>query len=348
MVPPEEIEKAQPATLPADFGEWDSGDDSAVQTAKPEEFDRFHGSGGAPKPPAKSAAARVAVLPVAGRSSNASSRTSATAYANVEPVYQPPQSQTVTFGSQSYEAESTGNNKKMVKFGAIGVVAVLLIGGGAMGYMKMRPKTVAPNQQVESQTAMTNMQKPTAATSATTGNAPTVANTAADTTPTPTVPLRAQSDAMNKQLNAPSRISNDLKALTGREAPPSSDFGSSGVEGMGGGGNVFSGQSGPKVKVEAAKKVNISAGVAVGLLIQKTAPAYPPLAKAARVSGTVVLQATIGKNGSVGNLRAVSGPAMLRQSAMDAVKKWRFRPYLLDGEPVEVETTVNVTFALAQ
>jgi protein TonB len=62
----------------------------------------------------------------------------------------------------------------------------------------------------------------------------------------------------------------------------------------------------------------------------------------------VVIQATISKNGGVGNLRVVSGPAMLRQSALDAVKNWRFRPYLLDGEPVEVDTAVNVTFALAQ
>jgi protein TonB len=117
---------------------------------------------------------------------------------------------------------------------------------------------------------------------------------------------------------------------------------------MGGSGSVFSGQSGPRVKVEAAKKVSISAGVAVGLVIQKTTPVYPPLAKAAHVSGTVVIQATISKNGGVGNLRVVSGPAMLRQSALDAVKNWRFRPYLLDGEPVEVDTAVNVTFALAQ
>jgi protein TonB len=95
-----------------------------------------------------------------------------------------------------------------------------------------------------------------------------------------------------------------------------------------------------------AQKVEISAGVAVGMLLQKTTPVYPPIAKAARVSGTVVLAATIAKAGTIENLRVVSGPPMLQQAAIDAVKTWRYRPYLLMNEPVEVETTVNVIFTL--
>jgi len=83
-----------------------------------------------------------------------------------------------------------------------------------------------------------------------------------------------------------------------------------------------------------------------GMLLQKTQPVYPPIAKAARVSGTVVLQATISKTGTIENLRIINGPAMLQQAAMDAVKSWRYRPYLLNNEPVEVETTVNVIFTL--
>jgi protein TonB len=82
------------------------------------------------------------------------------------------------------------------------------------------------------------------------------------------------------------------------------------------------------------------------MLLQKTQPVYPPIAKAARVSGTVVLQATISKTGAIENLRVVSGPAMLQQAALDAVRSWRYRPYLLNNEPVEVETTVNVIFTL--
>jgi protein TonB len=109
---------------------------------------------------------------------------------------------------------------------------------------------------------------------------------------------------------------------------------------------VFGSGNAPKVKAETPKKVNISAGVAVGMLLQKTQPVYPPIAKAARVSGTVVLQATISKTGQIENLRVISGPAMLQQAAMDAVKTWRYKPYLLNNEPVEVETTINVIFSL--
>jgi len=64
------------------------------------------------------------------------------------------------------------------------------------------------------------------------------------------------------------------------------------------------------------------------------------------VSGTVVIQATISKAGTIDNLRVVSGPTMLRQAALDAVKTWRYKPYMLDGEPVDVETTVSVNFTL--
>jgi protein TonB len=122
-----------------------------------------------------------------------------------------------------------------------------------------------------------------------------------------------------------------------------------GVGGAAGGviGGIFAGQTAaPKVQKAPPVKVNISAGVAVGMLLQKTQPIYPPIAKAARVSGIVVLQATISKTGSIENLKVVSGPAMLQQAALDAVRTWRYRPYLLNNEPVEVETTVNVIFTL--
>ena len=162
--------------------------------------------------------------------------------------------------------------------------------------------------------------------------------------------VHVQSEMMNNQLTAPTRIPHDIKMVAEKEAPPST-FGVAGAEGLGGSssgvlGSVFGSGSGPKVQAAAPKKVNISGGVAAGLLIQKTTPTYPPIAKAARVSGTVVLQATISKSGTIENLRVISGPAMLQQAAMDAVRTWRYRPYLLNNEPVEVDTTVNVIFSL--
>jgi protein TonB len=91
---------------------------------------------------------------------------------------------------------------------------------------------------------------------------------------------------------------------------------------------------------------HISSGVAQGLLLQKELPVYPPIARAARVEGTVVLAAVISKNGVIENLRVVSGNPMLQQAALAAVEQWRYRPYMLNGDPVAVETTVNVVFTL--
>jgi len=102
----------------------------------------------------------------------------------------------------------------------------------------------------------------------------------------------------------------------------------------------------PSAPIEQPKRVNISAGVAAGMIISKTSPVYPDDAKKAGVSGRVELEAIIGRDGMVQNLKVVSGPDLLQQAALDAVKTWRYRPYLLNGEPVEVRTIINVVFTL--
>jgi protein TonB len=84
-----------------------------------------------------------------------------------------------------------------------------------------------------------------------------------------------------------------------------------------------------------------------GNLVHKVQPEYPAMARAARVQGTVVLRAIIGKDGRITNLRLLSGHPMLVKAAIDAVSQWRYRPYYLNGEPVEVETQVTVNFVFA-
>ena len=81
-------------------------------------------------------------------------------------------------------------------------------------------------------------------------------------------------------------------------------------------------------------------------VIFKTIPQYPAIAKVTHTEGTVVLQAIISKTGTIEGLHVISGSPMLQQAAIDAVKTWRYRPYLLNDQPVEVETTVNVIFKL--
>jgi protein TonB len=104
--------------------------------------------------------------------------------------------------------------------------------------------------------------------------------------------------------------------------------------------------NGPVVKVAAPTKLTVSSGVEASKLIDPVQPVYPPIAKAARIQGTVVLAATIGKNGTIQDLKVVSGPAMLQQAALDAVRRWRYRATVLDGVPVDVDTTISVVFTL--
>lgn len=94
------------------------------------------------------------------------------------------------------------------------------------------------------------------------------------------------------------------------------------------------------------KPVKISDGVAKGYLVHQTRPVYPAIGVASRTQGTVTLTAIISKNGTIENLRVLSGPQLLQQAAIDAVREWRYRPYMLNGDPVEVETQINVIFSL--
>ncbi len=99
----------------------------------------------------------------------------------------------------------------------------------------------------------------------------------------------------------------------------------------------------PKI---AAQKVRVSSGLAQGLLVHQVTPQYPARAKQMHIQGSVVLEAVIRKDGTVQNLHALSGSPLLVQAAMDAVRQWRYKPYLLNGEPVEAETQINVNFTL--
>ena len=86
--------------------------------------------------------------------------------------------------------------------------------------------------------------------------------------------------------------------------------------------------------------------VSPGYLVKKVQPKYPKEARAARIEGTVVLHAIIDKAGHVQELNLVSGPPMLAPAAIKAVKKWRYRPYRLDGRAIELDTTIEVKFEL--
>ena len=109
--------------------------------------------------------------------------------------------------------------------------------------------------------------------------------------------------------------------------------------------------SNPSVRVVAAveappKKVRVSEGVSLGMLLAPIQPLYPSIAKAAGVQGPVVIEAMISKTGTIESLRVVSGPEMLRGAAIAAIQSARYRPYRLNGEPTEVQTTITLNFRL--
>jgi len=95
------------------------------------------------------------------------------------------------------------------------------------------------------------------------------------------------------------------------------------------------------------KRMRIAARVAEANLIHDVAPQYPPEAGRERIEGTVVLMAVIGKNGAVTDVRVESGLPILAQAAIDAVKQWRYKPYMIDGEPVEVDSRITINFNLS-
>lgn len=156
------------------------------------------------------------------------------------------------------------------------------------------------------------------------------------------------SEIVGQRLMAPPVIPRQTYVPATQEPPQigsvaSMDMGS---QASGPGAGVFRGHTRPSVRPEPRQTARVSGGVMNGLLVRKVIPEYPPIARTMGIGGTVVLQATISKSGTIENLRVVSGPEMLRQAAINAVSQWRYQPYLLSGEPVEVETTVNVQFTL--
>jgi protein TonB len=166
-----------------------------------------------------------------------------------------------------------------------------------------------------------------------------------------------QTDIVNGQLRTPTKIPEKVQMIKEEEAPPPAMASTGVVGGVPGGvpggsmggvmGSILSSTPVAVPKVATPQRVRVSQGVSAGLLVRKVNPNYPPLARQARIQGQVLLQAEISKDGSIQNLRLISGHPMLAPAAIEAVKQWRYKPYLLNGEPVEVETQVQVNFTLS-
>jgi protein TonB len=174
---------------------------------------------------------------------------------------------------------------------------------------------------------------------------------------TPVKVVKIQTEIVNGQLRTPTKIPEKIQMIKEEEAPPPMNSMAGVVGGVPGGvpggqmggviGGIISSTPVSVPKAATPTRVRVSQGVTQGLLIRKVQPTYPPLARQARIQGAVLLQAEISKDGAIQNLRLISGHPMLTSAAIEAVKQWRYKPYILNGEPVEVETQITVNFTLS-
>ena len=138
--------------------------------------------------------------------------------------------------------------------------------------------------------------------------------------------------ALQSAAAAPDAEAPSMTGIAAGDSAPPPDLGS-GADG------------GPKPMLQ---RVNISQGVSQGLLVRKVAPIYPKTALTMRIEGPVELTTTISKTGDITHVKAVSGDAQLVNAAVEAVKQWKYKPYLLNGEPVEIQTQITINFKLPQ
>ena len=151
------------------------------------------------------------------------------------------------------------------------------------------------------------------------------------------------------KLMQPRAIPKDVAVFKEAELPPDviNNTNQSGVfGGIPGQGLIAGDLVAPPPKAAAPVRIKQGGAVTAASIITQTRPAYPALARQARIQGTVLLHAIIDKDGQVAKLEVVSGHPLLVQSALDAVKQWRYKPTQLNGDPVEVDTTIQVTFTM--
>jgi periplasmic protein TonB len=151
------------------------------------------------------------------------------------------------------------------------------------------------------------------------------------------------------KLVQPRAIPKEVAVFKEAELPPDViNSGATGgvIGGIPGQGLIGGASLPPPPKAAAPARIKQGGNVTAASILTQTRPLYPALARQARIQGNVVLHAIIDKDGKVAQLEVVSGHPLLVQAALDAVKQWRYKPTLLNGDPVEVDTTITVTFTM--
>ena len=286
-----------------------------------------------------------------------------------------PAAPSFTFGGANTEEESGGGKKKIM----LGIVAAALVAAGlyaGWSYFQGRasqpvnhvpavstPSTAAPSSgQPAPQKPAASIPVPGSHTAAvdaqptaTPGNSETasevstpaeVRNTVA---PTSAAPPPSKSTSSPKPAETPLVVKGGTVPVV-QSAPAVPDTPAPSVIGMAatGSGGALSNlvDTSSTAPQPILQKLNISQGVSQGLLMKKVQPVYPKTAMTMHIEGVVELAATISKNGDITSVKVVKGDPQLTRAAADAVKQWKYKPYLLNGEPVEITTQVTISFKL--
>jgi periplasmic protein TonB len=355
--PPAAGKTASAASLPPAFG---SGSGAASAPAPAREAQNLH-AGDAPSHSAHAGADVQVDKP-------AEATPSASSYAGPEPSF--------TFGGSNVPEQSSGGSKKIllgVAAAAI-VLAVVYFGWSQFGHSSgpaSNPTPVTSAPVVPAQTAKPGRPQPaTPAPSAAKPTASVVSPSALPNAVPAAKPPAADTDSASDDAASPSSPSSSAAGKTGAAAKPAAepfvvkggtaratsaaaaapDAPAPSMTGI-----ATSGENAPppdligntaSVMKPTLQTMNISQGVSQGLLIKKVQPLYPRNALSLRIEGAVELMATISKTGDITHIKILSGDSQLTRAAAEAVKQWKYKPYLLNGEPVEIQTQVTIKFKL--
>jgi protein TonB len=318
-------------------------------------------------PPAREATTKAAekpleVLPVAPVwESGPEAHAAATAFDSTSTVDGP------SFAAFGEGDEESGSKKKIIII-AVALLAVIVI--GYLGYEQWgKPASTTPASHPVSATQSSGepapilapMPAPEPMTSTSTGSRTSSATPASNSKPaaasaldkssaatnSPVIKIDATPEPETKQpVAAPIVVKSNAG---GAKKPPQADEAAPALPSTVASANDASlngliSSTDSSVARPALATVKVSQGVSQGLVIKRVQPKYPPAALATHASGVVQIEATISKDGTVTNVKVFSGDPMLARAAVDAVRQWRYKPYYLDGEPVEIQTQITVNF----
>lgn len=360
MASPEAMNRKRTETLPADFNGWD---DKEVPSTLPPDFREFDPSSESEDE------APVVVQPITTPASE--SRNSKTAANNVgaatlrESGKSQPISRPIAEKARDRRVEPEEQRKSHKGLIIGGIAATVVLGGAATFMLSKRTATKVPIAAAPVAAAAQSVAPPQPL-----PGAEKPAPGKLETPPAPavsSVPQPAQPDAQDTvaaqdppqaviapvgMQSGPSRIAANLKQSKQPDAPPPSGFSASGLTGMAGGNSgpmkLFSGNSKPQVQAALPSVVDVPGSQALAMVTRRTDPIYPPIAKSVGTAGTVQLEVSVGKDGSVQGVRVLGGPRLLEEAAADAVKRWKFRPYTINNQPVNMKTTVSIVFTLGR